>query len=76
MKKGKTILWSVLSGFFVLLFVALMIGTDLAFHYMNTINGTLGIKTTQIITKPKDDEDAEYWKSEFVQKDENGQYNL
>jgi len=72
MKKGKTILWSVLSGFFVLLFVALMIGTDLAFHYMNTINGTLGIKTTQIITKPKDDEDAEYWKSEFVQKDENG----
>lgn len=72
--KSKTskILWGVLAVFFCLLLVALLAGTSLAFHYENTINGTLGIKTTIIVNKEIPDEDLEYWKSEFVKKDANG----
>ena len=67
--KTKRVLWSVLTGFFAILLVAVIFGTQLAFHYENTINGTFGIKTTMIVNKEGSDEDTEYFKSEFVQKD-------
>ncbi len=70
--KSKIILWSVLGGFFALLLIAMIIGTSLAFHYENTINGTFGIKTTQVVNKTTTDEDLEYYKSEFVKKDAGG----
>lgn len=70
--KTSTIVWGSLTGFFALLFVALMAGTSLAWHYENTINGTFGLKTTKVVNKTTTDEDLEYWKSEFVEKDENG----
>lgn len=70
--KSKIILWSILTGFFCILMAAIMFGTSLAFHYANTINGTFGIKTTQIVNKTDSNEDTEYWKSEFVKKDANG----
>ena len=70
--KSKIVLWGVLTGFFCLLMAAIMFGTSLAFHYANTINGTFGIKTTRVVNKTTTDEDLEYWKSEFIKKDANG----
>lgn len=67
-KKAK-IAWTFFTGFFAILFAAVLIGSNLAFHYANTINGYFGIKTTMVVNKETTDEDIEYWKSEFVKKD-------
>lgn len=68
--------WAFACGFFVILFVFFAVGGNIAVNkYSGTINSALGINIWQRVTDPAlidGETDKEYFKSDFVEKDENG----
>lgn len=67
----KRSVWSVVLGFFAILTAVAYIGGSVAMDYQGSINVALGIIDYEIVGS--DDSDSEYFKSKYVQKDENGE---
>lgn len=62
-------LWRGLTAIFCFLLVAAIVLTALGISYAGTINSALGISTSKIIPgESSADEDTEYWKSEYGEK--------
>lgn len=71
MKIFKKPLWITLTAIFNVLFIASIIGGSIANVYKRTINSYFDLKNYDIETVESDEEiDAEYFKSKYVQKDE------
>ena len=68
----KRSFWALLSVYVTLLLVIVMIAGNILNDYAMVINGALNIKDYEIITEVKEGEDLEYFKSNYVKKDENG----
>lgn len=68
--------WAFACGFFAILFAFLAVGGDLAVNkYSGPINSAFGINTSQRVTDPAlidGETDKEYFKSDFVKKDAEG----
>ena len=72
-KKPLLLPWVILAVFMAIVLIVVAVGTPIAFHYSNAINSFFDCQTYEVITEEIDaDFDAEYYKSDFVQRDENG----
>lgn len=72
-KKPGIILWVILTAVMAVLLVLVSVGTSVAFHFSNAINSFFNC-TTYVIENNSigEDTDMEYYKSDFVQKDADG----
>ncbi len=69
----KRSVWCILTVFFTILFAAFLVGGNFANQYPASLNGMLGIDVYVPQSNPDADTSAfEYYKSDFVAKDENG----
>lgn len=71
--KTKRIVFSILSGIFLLLFVGTLIGGYYANIYSNIINMFFGCKMHEVVSNGDGSIDTEYWKSAFMTED--GEYD-
>lgn len=70
-KKGSGVkLWSVLTVLFAVLMVASIIGTNIALSASQAINIFLKTETYKIVDKGGEEEDTEYFKSEYDSQEE------
>jgi len=69
-KKGKAVLWSVLSVVFVVLFIASIIGTRFALSSSQAINIFLKTDTYKIVDKGDGTENTTYFESDYASQEE------
>lgn len=69
---GKRSVWALLTSYVCILLVISIIAGIVLDGYKNVLNATLGLTGYRTETVITEGEDTEYFKSQFVQKDENG----
>ncbi|MBE5956402.1 MAG: glycosyl hydrolase [Lachnospiraceae bacterium] len=69
-KKNGTLKWSIFTAIFAILTVASIIGTNVALGASQAINIFLKTDTYKIVDHGGDDEDTEYFKSDYASEDE------
>lgn len=68
----KRSVWCLITVFFAILLIIAIVGGNAAKANSLSISGMLGLETTMRVNVEDSEIDSEYYKSEYVQKDENG----
>ena len=72
MKVFKRSVWTLVSIFFLVLFIAFIVAQPAMMKNEGWINNYLGINPYEVQIDKNDTSDSEYFKSDFVKKDTNG----